>query len=63
MHIEELRGLMMGMATKAADGALAMNAPTTTSATVGAAVALPALPAGYVKVTITGTAYKLPFFN
>lgn len=36
---------------------------STTTATVGAASALPGVPAGYVTLTINGTARKLAFWN
>jgi hypothetical protein len=42
---------------------LALTAQTTaTSATAGAATALPATPAGYLDVTINGTAAKIPYY-
>ena len=58
---------MLGYADKTAGwllhGALQLTAPgTSTSATAGAAAALPATPAGYLTVTIDGTARKIPYY-
>lgn len=36
---------------------------TSTSATTGAASTLPALPAGYLTVTIAGVARKVPYYT
>lgn len=42
---------------------IALSAATvTTTATAGTAIALPALPAGYISTTINGTAVKIPYF-
>lgn len=50
--------------TVIASASLTLSAlTTTTSASVGAATALPALPAGYITVTIGGTAQKIAYFN
>jgi hypothetical protein len=38
------------------------GATTATSATTGAATALPALPAGYLTVSINGTSFKIPYY-
>lgn len=49
---------------KVAIPALSLTASTTTtSASSGAATALPATPAGYVSVTISGTVVKIPYYN
>ena len=49
--------------TVGANGILYFNTPTTaTSATAGGASALPATPAGYVEVSISGTLYKMPYY-
>ena len=39
------------------------NAATATSASAGSAVALPALPSGYVTVAINGTNRKLAYYT
>ena len=39
------------------------NATSTTVGLTGAASALPALPVGYVAITIGGVAYKMPYYN
>ncbi len=39
------------------------NAPSTSSATAGAASALPLTPAGYMEVKIQGTVQKIPYYN
>lgn len=38
------------------------NAETSTSATAGAASALPATPAGYLTISINGRQFKLPYY-
>ena len=43
---------------------LALNPTTTyTSATAGSASALPALPLGYIEITIGSTAVKIPYYS
>lgn len=45
-------------------GALTLQAPVTaTSATAGAASALPATPLGYVEIVIAGTTVKIPYYS
>jgi hypothetical protein len=39
------------------------NSTATTVGATGTASALPALPVGYVVITISGTDYKLPYYN
>lgn len=34
-----------------------------TSATAGAATALPVKPAGYITINVNGTNYKVPYYN
>lgn len=63
MHAEEIKGTVMTMAKVNASGALTLTGPTTSSATIGAATAIPALPAGYLTVNINGVAYKIAYFN
>lgn len=45
------------------DAPVLTAATTTTSATTGAATALPAKPAGYLTISINGTLQKIPYFN
>ena len=45
------------------DPSVLTAATTTTSATAGTASPLPALPAGYLTVSINGTNYKMPYYN
>lgn len=45
------------------DSPVLTAATTTTAATLGAATALPATPAGYLSISINSTVYKIPYFN
>lgn len=49
--------------TTAKDVANTAFGATSTSATAGAATALPAQPAGYVEVVIGGVVKKLPYYD
>lgn len=44
-------------------GTIAVQAPNTTSATAGAASALPGVPSGYITVRINGALRKIPYWN
>ena len=48
---------------KMADKAQILAGGTTTSAIAGTASALPATPAGYLSITLNGTAYKVPYYK
>lgn len=44
------------------NGDVRIDGTTSTSATAGAASALPAAPSGYLQIDIGGTAYKVPYY-
>lgn len=48
---------------KMADKAQILDGATFTSAIAGSASALPATPAGYLSITLDGTAYKVPYYK
>lgn len=52
----------LGEATLLATGELALTGPTATSATAGAATALPATPLGYLEMEVGGTQVKVPYY-